>query len=46
MAGKALHGVLEFGSLIGAPFCGTLMAEFVAPALGAHTDEVLRERLV
>ncbi|MEI7445113.1 MAG: CoA transferase [Burkholderiales bacterium] len=35
MAGKALQGlrVLELGSLIGAPFCGTLMAEFGADVI-------------
>jgi formyl-CoA transferase len=42
MAGKALQGVrvLELGSLIGAPFCGTLMAEFGADVIKVEDPEV------
>ncbi len=42
MAGKALEGlrVLELGSLIGAPFCGTLMAEFGADVIKVEDPAV------
>ncbi len=42
MAGKALQGlrVLELGSLIGAPFCATLMAEFGADVIKVEDPEV------
>ncbi|MGE0806050.1 MAG: CaiB/BaiF CoA transferase family protein [Burkholderiaceae bacterium] len=38
---KALHGlrVLELGSLIGGPFCGTLMAEFGAEVIKVEDPE-------
>jgi crotonobetainyl-CoA:carnitine CoA-transferase CaiB-like acyl-CoA transferase len=42
MGGKALQGlrVLELGSLIGAPFCATLMAEFGADVIKVEDPEV------
>jgi len=40
--GKALEGirVLEMGSLIGAPFCGTLMAEFGAEVIKIEDPQI------